>query len=71
MCLGVTCTLKFEIVPRSHASPNDIKLNDRKLFIRFFLFFVSLLYAFFALIMLAYYVIQVLFYKNIHLALGL
>jgi len=27
-------------------SPNDIKLNDKKLFIRFFLFFVSLLYTF-------------------------
>jgi len=43
----------------SIGSINDIKLNDRKLFIRFFSF-VSLLYAFFALVMLAYYVIQVL-----------
>jgi len=47
--------------------------------IRFFLFFVSLLYAFFVLIMLAYYVIHYarvlrhtgLLDKNIHLALGL
>jgi len=30
-----------------HTYTNDIKLNDRKLFIRFYLFFVSLLYAFF------------------------
>jgi len=56
---------------KMYGTTNDIKLNDRKLFIRFFLFFVSLLYSFFALIMLAYYVIHVLLYKNIQLALGL